>query len=496
MLSRIYLWIVMVWCSGTVMVFELASARLLMPVYGMGINVWAILIGITLGALAIGYWAGGRIADKWPSNLTLAILLLLCSIFLFVVQLTGKNAAYFFQSISPSAGLWYTTLTLLVIPLTILGMAEPVIMRLVLQTTQKTGKIVGNLLALGTAGGIIGTISAGLFFIPYIGVSNTLFGLGCGTAILGIVYFIITHRFRTSIFTGILMTIIGTTFFYLISKDTHKKTARLLKRIESFYGDLEILEHQGSILMVCNGIIQTAIPNSIVGITRGELIRNQDYIELIPYFRPKTRTALLIGLGGGMYVQALSLYGIDVHCIEIDPAVVELANEYFGLASEVTIADGRVILNNDKRKYDSIILDTFLGATVPVHLYTKEAFKLMAKRLNTHGLLAIHIIGLPQHKASQAITATLNNVFPYVEVIKSRQDNFLQRLYLFASQQPIKLNSRNKLAAYGFTDEKFCRINTKNAPVLTDDQTCLSILNRNITAACRYVFAINRRNIQ
>ena len=49
------------------MLIEIAGARLINPYFGVGIYVWAALISVTLGGLALGYWIGGIIADKRPS---------------------------------------------------------------------------------------------------------------------------------------------------------------------------------------------------------------------------------------------------------------------------------------------------------------------------------------------------------------------------------------------------------------------------------------------
>jgi hypothetical protein len=51
--------------GATVMAVELISARMVAPYFGSSLYVWATVIGFTLVALAIGYFAGGVIADKY-----------------------------------------------------------------------------------------------------------------------------------------------------------------------------------------------------------------------------------------------------------------------------------------------------------------------------------------------------------------------------------------------------------------------------------------------
>ena len=51
------------------MALELVGSRLLAPVYGDSIFVWGSLIGIVMTSLSVGYFIGGRLADRRPSFL-------------------------------------------------------------------------------------------------------------------------------------------------------------------------------------------------------------------------------------------------------------------------------------------------------------------------------------------------------------------------------------------------------------------------------------------
>src|SRR5687768_5002990 len=57
-----------VFVSGAVLLgVEIASSRVLAPFFGNSLYVWGALIGVVLTGLAIGYWVGGALADRWPS---------------------------------------------------------------------------------------------------------------------------------------------------------------------------------------------------------------------------------------------------------------------------------------------------------------------------------------------------------------------------------------------------------------------------------------------
>ena len=95
---KISFWIISFWAGTTVMAFELVGARLLMPLFGMGIQVWTIVIATSLAALAVGYWTGGKIADTRPSVITLAVVLFLAAVSLVFVRSSGRNIPAVFQN--------------------------------------------------------------------------------------------------------------------------------------------------------------------------------------------------------------------------------------------------------------------------------------------------------------------------------------------------------------------------------------------------------------
>jgi hypothetical protein len=188
-----------------------------------------------------------------------------------------------------------------------------------------------------------------------------------------------------------------------------------------------------------------------------------------------------------LHAQVLGGYGIEVQAVEIEPAVVELAGEFFGLAAPVTVADGRVFLARTPLRFDAIILDAFVGATPAEHLHTREAFARMAACLEPGGLVAVHVIASPQHPATQAVARTLEAVFPHVAAVHSGLGEELQNIYLFASGEPLELlpEKRLHLESFGFTGQEFYTVNTGLALLLTDDRTTLALLARNLAAEHR-----------
>ena len=115
------------------------------------------------------------------------------------------------------------------------------------------------------------------------------------------------------------------------------------------------------------------------------------------YLVPNPRRILVIGLGGGTLPKTLySLYpNAEIHAVEIDRAVIKVAQTYFGFRTEdklhVFVEDGRVFVKHALRKgdkYDLIFLDAFDQEYIPEHLLTKEFLEELRRILLPGGVLA------------------------------------------------------------------------------------------------------------
>jgi hypothetical protein len=89
--------------GATVMAVELLSARMIAPYFGSALYVWETVIGFTLLALAIGYFAGGVIADKYSGPDTLLWVLLTASLFLMLMHVCSPLLTIAFANINAGA---------------------------------------------------------------------------------------------------------------------------------------------------------------------------------------------------------------------------------------------------------------------------------------------------------------------------------------------------------------------------------------------------------
>ena len=130
------------------------------------------------------------------------------------------------------------------------------------------------------------------------------------------------------------------------------------------------------------------------------------------------KNILIIGLGGGTMSNTLhQLYPQSVITnVEIDPAVVKVARQYFGFIENQNvlsvIQDGRIFIKRaiiKKQKYDWIILDAFNGDYIPEHLLTQEFIQETKSLLNKGGVLSANTFSVSELYAHES--ATYKSVF-------------------------------------------------------------------------------------
>lgn len=115
------------------------------------------------------------------------------------------------------------------------------------------------------------------------------------------------------------------------------------------------------------------------------------------YLKPQPRSILVVGLGGGTLPRALArlLPDATIDTVEIDPAVVRVAQAYFDFHPSQRVrvieSDGRVFVKRairERRRYDLIMLDAFDHEYIPEHLLTQEFLREVQTLLAPGGVLA------------------------------------------------------------------------------------------------------------
>lgn len=168
-------------CSLSV---EVSASRLLAPYFGDTLFVWASLIGLILLYLTIGYYIGGRIADRHPRASLLYSLTGLAALLIALIPLISRPILTWTQSAfaSNSMGVFYgsliSVLLLFIIPTILLGCVSPFAIRLQIKQVGKSGSTAGKLYAISTVGSLLGTFLPVLLLLPNIGTAKTFLSSG------------------------------------------------------------------------------------------------------------------------------------------------------------------------------------------------------------------------------------------------------------------------------------------------------------------------------
>ena len=397
---------------------EIAASRLLAPYYGSSTIVWANIIGLTLASLSLGYWLGGRIADRRPSPALLGRIVLgaavLVALVPFVSQPLLDVAAEGLDELSAGAviGSFFATLLLFAPPIVLLGMAAPFAIRLALESVANAGAVAGRLYAVSTAGSLLGTFLPALVTIPLVGTQRTF--LGTAVLLAGAAVTMLGRRWGVAAvaIAGLLAIPPGV---------VKASEGRVLYEEESPYQFVQVVERDGARRLYLNeGVAVHSIWRRDHVLTGGVW----DAFLAVPALleRPPRRLAIL-GNAGGTIARAFAQYWPDVEVdgVEIDPAVSTAGRRFLGMGDNPRLrvhdADARPFLRRTDERYDLVYVDAYHQPYVPFYLATREFFTLVRERLTPGGIVALNVASVPDDRSlEEALAGTLATVFPEVRV--------------------------------------------------------------------------------
>jgi MFS family permease len=178
------------------MVLEIIGARFLARDFGSSFHVWVSQIGVVLIALAVGYYLGGALADRWQRLWVLMALLVPAGLMLFLIPncaawlitaIISRHPAdqpipILWQKLDPVLG---SALTFL-LPCVVLATLSPYMIRLSTRSLQQVGRSSGFIIASSTVGSIAGVFVSGFILIDQMRVSSIFRLMGVMTMMLGL----------------------------------------------------------------------------------------------------------------------------------------------------------------------------------------------------------------------------------------------------------------------------------------------------------------------
>lgn len=425
----------MVLVSGmTTMATEMSASRLLAPYFGASVMVWANIIGLILIYLSIGYWYGGRLADRYPTLRALCTITLTASIMIAIVPFIARPVLEISSGgidsleVSSVLGSFAGCLLLFSVPITFLGMVPPFTVRLALRSIHDSGQVAGSLYALSTVGSIVGTFGSVLVLIPWIGTRSTMLTFAAILALLSVIG--LSGRIRVAAaFAGVIMAAAVLLPAGLVKQAT---AGTVVFEDESRYQFVQVVKgpHARMLLYINEGWAVHSVYDPRTVLTGGvwdaflvppALTGTQQFSG-----RESARPLrmLLIGNAGGTVARQFAQFRPHVHIdgVELDPTVSKAGRTFFGMrASEntnlrVIHADGRPFLAHAANtKWDVIHIDAFRQPYIPFYLTTREFFTLVREHLAPGGVVSINVGTVPDDdRINVAIASTMRSVFPTV----------------------------------------------------------------------------------
>jgi predicted membrane-bound spermidine synthase len=404
---RRYLYFTVFISGMTALAAEFGASRLLQTIYGSSNLVWASIIGLIMVYFAVGYRLGGRWADRSPQPKTLFSILawgaftLGIAPFISTPVLRAAAAAFDVLSFGVMLGSFAGTLILFSIPVTLLAMASPFAVRLLMDDAAKAGNISGEVSSISTMGSVLGAFLPTLFLFSLIGTTLT-FLVFSGTLLLVALIGLGRTSGWKSVLPYLLMPLLILAVA-LFNDYRIKSTPGQVYETESAYNYIEVLQNGESRYLRLNegqGIHSEYHPS--------QLFYGGPWEEFLvgPMFTPgfsvsNVKRIAIVGLAAGTTArQATAVYGaIPIDGYEIDPKIVDVGRQYFGMTMpnlNVYVVDGRWGLEHSPYKYDLIAVDAYRPPYIPPHLTTQEFFQICVDHLTENGVLAINVGRAPQ----------------------------------------------------------------------------------------------------
>jgi len=444
----------------------------------------ALVLYATGGGIALGYevvWSQAIVQFMSTRSFSFAIVLAtyltaflgIAAIgkwFLFLQYYAGQSTYTATASVmAEMCARFVVTALVVVFPASVLlGAAFPAALRLAVDAGY-VGHDVGAVVALNTAGGVLGTLLVGFFLIPKLGLVHSLAFLAIAAVFIGFTAVLrssanATDNQACSTKSGLKtwpVLAIGIVTICLTFLTPSEKLVQLIPRFHGSGGSVIFHEDDpgGTVAVVQ----ESAGPNSfrrlyIQGVSNsGDSLPSLRYMRLQAFLpllihTGEPHSGLVIGFGTGITAGAMLRYpGLDRRvCDELMPGVIRSAHLFAGNFAvtadskiEIRHRDGRRDLLQRAERYDVITLEPPPSAAGVVNLYSRDFYSLASKRLEPNGILAQWLpIATQNDGDTRSLVCSFLDVFPYVSLWTTE----LHEMLLIGSLQPLTLDL-NRIAS-------------------------------------------------
>jgi len=265
------------------------------------------------------------------------------------------------------------------------------------ESLNTVGGNIGRLSSISTLGSVAGTMLIGYVLIPHLSNSVIMYGTAVILMLTGAVYFLaFDGRDKRLVAAGVVLIAGAGAADYAAARQVRPRRCTSLYQANSNFGELQVLDDPSNMSRYfLNDFLVQNTYDTVERKSRSAF----SYVlhDLAWAYAPGIGRALCIGMGMGIVPGRLAGEGVSVDVVEINPALPAMARNYFDCDTDrfnLVIGDGRCYINRAAADtYDVVVLDAFLGDSIPSHLFSSEAFASIKRILKPEGVLLINSFG-------------------------------------------------------------------------------------------------------
>ncbi len=440
----------MVWTRGLRILIDNST-------YSFTIIVFVFLLGIAIGSRVAALLAKRKINLHFSYGvlqLALGIYATFTIFFLYTVVYTDLFQVRLFQFVYDYSYAWSWAILVYIVlcgltflvPAILMGILFPLLNDVYFsEISAESGKTVSAVYAVNTVGSIAGSLGAGFFLLPALGIRETILAVAVITLVVGIIFVMISGEkfLRTTVVAGFVFVLclnLSTRGEYLSSREELRSDQVIFYR-EGLMSTVKVFR-KGEYLNM-------SIDGDVVASTSPELLFKEKMIGHLPFFlKPDIREVLAVGLASG--ISAASMAAHDrverIDCVELVPAVFE-ACKFFSRFNQDLPGNAKVrLIENDayaflkynESIYDLISSDGKLGSLNKANttMLSVDYFSLCKSRLREGGMFIHWIPLITPQRSFEVILRSLKSVFDHVVLFYFYPSD----VFMVASDEPIVLD--------------------------------------------------------
>lgn len=498
-MKKWYLPIVVAITGACILIVELVAIRALAPYFGNTLYSVSSVITVVLLALSIGYYVGGRMADKTQSFSLFFWLILVSGVSVFLqLYLSQLLLPLWGHQLPLTVGPLVFSIILFFVPGLILGTLSPfaIALQKTIVQNEGIGSVAGSIYSLSTIGSIIGSLSSGFVLVPLLGIQKTFIVVGTILILLGFFGLLCTNARKKTVITVTLCMVFAIVSLLLMQAETTQ--AQMLYDREGVYERLQVVDAN------LNGrpvryLFQDRSTSSALYTDTDELVFiYSQFLYAYRAFKPDLQSALFLGAGAYTMPKVLLKEEprVTIDAVEIEPELIDLAQEYFGLEADERlrnhIEDGRRFLQKSDEEYDLIFADVYRSLyAIPSHFLSREFFDLAHSRLSDDGIFMGNVIGTLSRADGDltfAAIRTFRETFPHGIVVATQtpRSGQIQNILLIGSKRDepldvcdpeLRTSDVPAIAQLCSKTVDLDRFDEERAFLFTDDHAPVDLLN-------------------